>query len=200
MFEDPPPVPADILAQNAHDSDDAEGPSAKASTWEAIIGLSRVKSTASFFAAASAAAAPPDEVIVLSAPAQCPPRSGGRLLLELRRSRQGQLGGVMAAGQRAVAGAALAAKQGSASGEAFALAVQISDNEAASVRSVPFVSAKGASRTAAQLRQLLEKPGRETDLEMYTNDVAEFSIPVVSDPSEEGLPVEHVAAVSLLEP
>jgi hypothetical protein len=77
------------------------------------------------------------------------------------------------------------------------MAVQASDNEAPLVRSVPFVSAKGASRSAVQLRQLLEKPGRETDLEMYSNDVAEFSISVTSGSSDEGVQVVHVEALCL---
>jgi len=197
MFEEPPAVPSSQDAEQGQS--DAYTAKAREAAWEAISTQARVRSTASFFAAARASEAPPDEVIVLSAPSQEAPKLGDRLYLELRRSRRGQLGSVLAAGQRAAAGAALAAKQGAAGGETFAFALQTSDNEAAAVCSVPFVSAKGASRTAVQLRQLLEKPGRETDLEMYCNDVAEFSIPVVSE-SEDGLAVEHVAALSLSPP
>lgn len=195
MFDEPPPMPE---AQEADPA--AKSQRRRDAAWEAIRSLARVRSTASFFAAARAAEAPPDEVIVLSAPPQHWPDAGDRLQLELRRSRQGQIGSLLAAGQRAVAGAALAAKQGTATGESFSFAAQASDNEAPSVQSAQFVSAKGASRTAAQLRQLLDKPGRETDLEMYCNDVAEFSIPVVADSSEDGLLVEHVAALALVDP
>merc|ERR1719352_1551388 len=197
MFEEPPAVPSSQDAEQGQS--DAYTAKAREAAWEAISTQARVRSTASFFAAAKASEAPPDEVIVLSAPSQETPKLGDRLYLELRRSRRGQLGSVLAAGQRAAAGAALAAKQGAAGGETFAFALQTSDNEAAAVCSVPFVSAKGASRTAVQLRQLLEKPGRETDLEMYCNDVAEFSIPVVYE-GEVGLAVEHVAALSLSPP
>mmetsp|Transcript_32548 Transcript_32548/g.51979 ORF Transcript_32548/g.51979 Transcript_32548/m.51979 type:complete len:618 (-) Transcript_32548:103-1956(-) len=198
MFEDPPPPtngPAD--QESGSSSLEDSGPTAKASAWEAILALPRVRSTASFFAAAQASQAPPDEVIVLSAPPQSSPRSGEKLLLELRRSRRGQLNSTQAAVQRAVAGAALAAKQGAAGGETFTMAVQAFDNEAPIMRSVPFVSAKGASRTAMQLRQLLEKPGRENDLEMYSNDVAEFAILVASASGEEGIPASQVEALSL---
>jgi hypothetical protein len=189
MFEDPPlPTAGPTISEMMSEVDEIQSsskPSAKSVAWEAILALPRVRSTASFFAAARASEAPPDEVIVLAAPPQSSPSSGGKLLLELQRRRRGQLSGTQAAGQRAVAGAALAAKQGAASGETFAMAAIASDNEAPLVRSVPYVSAKGASRTAAQLRQLLEKPGRETDLEMYSNDVAEFAIPVIGDNTEE---------------
>lgn len=200
MFEELPPMPASQDAGQGQSDGNASSSQARDAAWEAIGALARVRSTASFFAAARAAEAPPDEVIVLSAPSQATPGIGDRLCLELRRSRQGQIGSLLTPGQRAAAGAALAAKQGSAGDETFAFAVQISDNEAASVRSAAFVSAKGASRTATQLRQLLEKPGRETDLEMYRNDVAEFSVPIVSSSGEEGLAIEHVAALHLLPP
>jgi hypothetical protein len=207
MFEDPPSAPTSqppyehaTDQQGTEDNAESQDLSERAAAWEAILALGRVRSTASFFAAAAASSAPLDEVVVLSAPPQLTPRPGDRLLLELRRSRRGQLGGLMAASQRAAASAAFAMKQGASTGEAFALAVQSSDNKAASVHSVPFVSAKGASRTALQLRQLLEKPGRETDLEMYSNDVAEFSIPVTDSSGEEGLPVAYVNALSLVAP
>merc|ERR1719498_1292517 len=197
MLEDPPPAPP---SQGEGQMDDASGnqgnSAAREKAWEAIASLARVRSTASFFAAACAAEAPPDEVIVLSAPSQPLPGVGDRLQLELRRSRQGQLGSLLGAGQRAAAGAALVRKDGAAAGEAFNLALQMSDNEAPTVRLAPFVSAKGASRTAVQLRQLLEKPGRETDLDMYSSDVAEFSVPIVAS-GDEGLLAQHVAALSL---
>jgi hypothetical protein len=191
MFEELPPAPQD------ESGDQGAGNSrARDAAWEAIASISRVRSTASFFAAAKAASAPPDEVIVLSAPSQSTPGPGDRLYLELRRTRQGQLGSLMGPAQRAAAASALASKQGSGSGETYAFAVQTSDNEAATARSVPYVSAKGASRTATQLRQLLEKPGQEANLEMYCNDVAEFSIPIANN-GVEGLAVEHVNALSL---
>jgi len=194
MFEDPPPMPQD----QGQDSGAATA-RARDTAWEALSSLGRVRSTASFFAAACAAHAPPDEVIILSAPPQSSPGPGDRLYLELRRSRQGQLGSLLDPGKRAVAGAALAAKQGSAAGETFAFACQISDNEAPVVRTVPFSSAKGASRTAVQLRALLEKTGQETNLDMYCNDVAEFSIAIAVS-GEEGLSMAHVAALSLASP
>jgi len=198
MFEDPPPMPPsqDSVEEKGKADGDTIKAGARDAAWDAIVSNPRVRSTASFFAAALAAQAPPDEVIVLSAPSQAPPAQGDRLFLELRRSRQGQIGSLLAPGQRAAAGAALAAKQSSAEGDTFALAVQISDNEAAVLRTTPYVSAKGASRTASQLRQLLEKPGQETNLAMYCNDVAEFSIPVVGS-GEEGLAVAHIASLSL---
>jgi hypothetical protein len=203
MFDEPPPpsegptIGEVFEQQSGSNSAEINRQTAKAAAWEAILNLPRVRSTASFFAAARASEAPPDEVIVLAAPPQASPEAGERLLLELRRSRRGQLSGTQAPGQRAIAGAALAAKQGAAGGETFAMAVQASDNEAPLVRSVPFVSAKGASRTAVQLRQMLEKPGRETDLEMYSNEIAEFSIPVTSASGDEGIQETHADALSL---
>lgn len=165
--------------------------------WEALLALPRVRSTASFFAAAKASDAPPDEVIVLSAAPQPIPGKGDRVYLELRRSRRGQLGDDVAASQRALAGAALAMRQGSAGGENFTLAVRCSNGRVLPPRSAAYVSAKGASRSAQQLRQLLEKPGRERDLEMYSEDVAEFSIPVVDDSGEEGLHSAYIAGLDL---
>lgn len=197
MLEDPPPAPPSQEGGGQSATCNQNNSASRDKAWEAIAALARVRSTASFFAAAKAREAPPDEVIILSASPQPTPGVGDRLQLELRRSRQGQLGSLLGAGQRAAAGAALVRKEGAAAGEAFTLALQMSDNEAPSVRLAPFVSAKGASRTAVQLRQLLEKPGRETDLDMYCSDVAEFSVPVVASGGDEGLLVQHVVALSL---
>jgi len=158
-----------------------------------------VRSTTSFFAAARSAEAPPDEVILISAPPQETPGEDGRLFLELRRTRRGQIRDQRDSGQRAAQGAALAAKSGSDDGQTFCFAAQASDNDAPIVRPAAFVSVKGASRTAAQLLGLLQKVGQETNLEMYQSDVAEFSIPVARS-SDEGVTLKQVAALSLTPP
>eukprot|EP00913_Durusdinium_trenchii_P029979 g28092.t1 len=75
------------------DSSTANTSSAEAAAWEAVAALTLVRSTTSFFSAARSHEAPIDEVIVLSAPSQPAPTFGGRLKLELQRTRQGQLGG-----------------------------------------------------------------------------------------------------------
>lgn len=198
MLEEEPPASAHV-GQTGREGDEQQGNSEPGanSAWEAVLALPRVRSTASFFAAARAAEAPPDEVIVLSAPPQAVPGVDDRVFLELRRNRRGQLGDDLAAGQRALYGAALAMRQGSGGGESFTLAVRCSSGQVLPPRSAPYVSAKGASRTALQLRQLLEKPGRERDLEMYTEDVAEFSIPVVGDAGVEGLHAAYIAGLDL---
>ena len=56
------------------------------------------------------------------------------------------------------------------------------------------VSAKGATKTGRQLRELLSKPGRESLKAMYSDDVAEFSVPVGG---EGGLSVKHMEGLSL---
>jgi len=192
MFEDPP----ETAASETDKEGDASWRASQA--WEALLAMARVKSTTSFFAAAKFAEAPPDEVIIISAPSQSSPEPGDRLYLELRRSRRGQLDGAASASQRVAAGAAQFVKQGKETGDAFALAVQSTSEAAVSVRSVPFVSAKGASKSPKQLRSLLDKPGRENELQMYTSDVAEFSVLVgQSSGGEEALAMSHVAALSL---
>eukprot|EP00933_Yihiella_yeosuensis_P022568 TRINITY_DN17766_c0_g1_i1.p1 TRINITY_DN17766_c0_g1~~TRINITY_DN17766_c0_g1_i1.p1 ORF type:complete len:644 (-),score=119.28 TRINITY_DN17766_c0_g1_i1:140-2011(-) len=158
--------------------------------WQAITSLATVRSTASFFAAAKGAEAPIDEVLVLSAPPQSVPRPGDRLKLELRRSRHGQLGRGSGARPRAAESASLLSKRADSTEEDFLLAIDADGIAAADVETLQYVSQKGAARTAQQLRDLLAKPGRESLLEMYSDDVAEFSIPVVEGkPSagEEGL-------------
>jgi len=72
--------------------------------------------------------------------------------------------------------------------------------EVSVARCMPFVSQKGKERTPQQLCELLAKPGREELLAMYTNDVAEFSIPVLGggNPSqEEGLDAHLVVGLGL---
>merc|ERR1712139_702072 len=105
------------------------------------------------------------------------PEEGERLKLELRRARRGRLGKDLSAQAIAAADAQLM-KCRPENGETFALMVG-DMTDASAARWVPFVSQKGAERTARQLRELLEKPGREELLAMYTDDVAEFSIPVL---------------------
>merc|ERR1719352_542058 len=99
MFEEPPPMPSSQDGTGEQGQADANASSSRArdAAWEAVTSQARVKSTLSFFAAARAAEAPPDEVIVISAPAQSPPGRGERLFLEMRRTRQGQLGSLLAA-------------------------------------------------------------------------------------------------------
>jgi len=73
-------------------------------------------------------------------------------------------------------------------GETFTLTVDAPGIDLSVLRPAPFVSAKGAAKTAQQLRDLLRKPGRESLLAMYSEDVAEFSVPVVArNSNDEGL-------------
>jgi len=165
--------------------------------WEALVALNTVRSTCSFFAATRAAEAPTDEVLVLSAPPQPSPGNGGRVRLELRRSRLGQLGGGAA---RTAQDAELLAKRAEAEGETFLLAISAPGVAATAARAMAFVSQKGAARTAGQLRDLLGKPGRESLLEMYSDDVAEFSVPVVGrgfGAGEEGLDIAYLDGLGL---
>lgn len=163
-------------AENGAGEADANTTSAEAAAWEAVAALNLLRSTASFFSAARAQDAPIDEVIVLSAPSQPAPSFGGRLKLELHRSRQGQLGRSGRSGVAATA--ALLAKRAESTGEDFLLAIDAEGVPADKVQTIPYISQKGAARTAEQLRNLLLKPGRESLLEMYSDDIAEFSVPV----------------------
>eukprot|EP00747_Dinoflagellata_sp_TGD_P183381 gnl/TRDRNA2_/TRDRNA2_38216_c0_seq1.p1 gnl/TRDRNA2_/TRDRNA2_38216_c0~~gnl/TRDRNA2_/TRDRNA2_38216_c0_seq1.p1 ORF type:complete len:625 (+),score=148.44 gnl/TRDRNA2_/TRDRNA2_38216_c0_seq1:84-1958(+) len=168
------------------------------SAWEAVLALPTVRSTASFFAAAKAVEAPPDEVIMIAAAPQPEPREGERLKLELRRARRSRLGKDLSAQAIAAADAHLMQSRPE-KGETFALMVG-DKTEASAARWMPFVSQKGAERTARQLRELLEKPGREELLAMYTDDVAEFSIPVLKRDTvsgEEFLDVNLVPGLGL---
>lgn len=198
MFEDPPDAPASSAWPTGGDpaavfsgADSSSGGgygsagssrSAGSGAWEAVLKLPLVSSTASFFAAARAAAgdAPVDEVIMLSAiEDQPPPREGEKLRLELRRARHAQLCAGTTAQERVACDAALNSKRQDADGT-YLLAVEApkASQVRASMRSLPLLSSKGAAKTAVQLRNLLEKPGRESLLAMYTENVAEFSVPV----------------------
>lgn len=150
-------------------------------SWDAVLALPVVHSTASFFAAARIEDAPLDEVVLLTAPPQPVAPAAGRLRLELRRART--LAYSSTAHGRAAA-AALAAQRASLLGVSFLLAVDGPEVDIAATREIPFVSQKGAARSAEQLLQLLRKPGRESLLEMYSDDVAEFSVPVGNEEAD----------------
>merc|ERR1712039_967363 len=101
--------------------------------------------------------------------------------LELRRVRYSQLGntaGIVSAQERAKADAQLLAKKESAAEDTFLLAIDAPGISATALQDLPYVSQKGAVRTAVQLHDLLRKPGRESLLEMYSADVAEFVVQV----------------------
>mmetsp|Transcript_27243 Transcript_27243/g.71927 ORF Transcript_27243/g.71927 Transcript_27243/m.71927 type:complete len:613 (-) Transcript_27243:129-1967(-) len=192
LFDEPAgSEPYDITGLQA-----SGGASSEREAWEAVVANGVVSSTASFFAAARAEA-PLDEIFILSAPSQPAPYPGDKLKLELRRSRQSLLRGGSGQG-RAALDAKLAAKRSGDGGETFSLTIDASGMDLAAVQSAPLVSAKGAARTAQQLRDLLRKPGRESLLAMYSEDVAEFSVPVVARNSvEEGLDFGKIAGLVL---
>ncbi|CAE7949327.1 zmynd10, partial [Symbiodinium sp. KB8] len=125
LFEDGPEPPelsgtSDAVAA----AQSSSVPSAESAAWEAVTKLTLVRSTASFFAAAKSEDAPLDEVLVLSAPAQPTPGSGGRLKLEITRSRKGQLGRTGDKSRSsAAADANLLARRAESGGEDFLLAV-----------------------------------------------------------------------------
>lgn len=169
-------------------------------SWEAVVQLASVRSTASFFAASRWPDVPVDEVLVLSAPSQAAPLAGDRLKLELRRTRHALLAGTSgsSAQDRAAAEAALTVRRAEEAGASFMLAVDAPGVSLSVARTLPFVSQKGAKRTEEQLNQLLRKPGRESVLEMYSDDVAEFSVLVgAGADGEEGLDVSHIGPVLL---
>jgi len=184
---DEPPPQASSEGVGENDNDSKTDARATAS-WDAVVGLAVLRSTASFFAAARES--PPDEVLVLKALPQDAPGPGEVLRLELRRARQGQLGTGAGATTGALGRVAadLIAQKAQIESEGFALAIDAPGIVASSVRHLSFVSQKGASRSATQLRELLEKPGRESLLAMYSDDVVEFSVPVgsVSDAQADG--------------
>lgn len=147
--------------------------------WNALLDLPTARSTASFFAAARGLdESPQDEVIVLAALPQDIPEAGETVRLELRRSRYSMLSQGLSAQERAKADAELLSKKAASSDDTFLLAIAAPGISATALRDLPFVSQKGASRTAAQLHDLLGKPGRESLLEMYSADVAEFFVQV----------------------
>merc|ERR1740120_405585 len=195
-----PPGGPDLGGGDAAVAERAQAEQARAS-WDAVVALTAVRSTASFFAAARCDEAPTDEVLVLSAPSQPIPRAGERLKLELRRARHGQLSQRASAQDQATSDALLAARRAAEKDATFLLAVDASKIAPGVTRTVPFVSQKGATKTAQQLQALLKKPGRETLLEQYSDDVAEFSVlvGVSSGAEEEGLAPVHVPHLDVSE-
>jgi hypothetical protein len=198
MLEAPPAVGAGASPGSAATGDATDVAYAANAAWKALIALPLVQSTASFFAA-SRSDAPLDEVLLLSAPPQAPPRDGEQVRLELRRTQHSLLGrgengrNAQAANAQLMAKRAAAA-EGDGASDSFDLAVDAPDVSRTEVHSMPIVSAKGASRTGRQLRELLAKPGREDLKAMYSNDVAEFSVPVGG---EGGISVRYVEGLSL---
>eukprot|EP00928_Gymnodinium_smaydae_P002100 TRINITY_DN10738_c0_g1_i1.p1 TRINITY_DN10738_c0_g1~~TRINITY_DN10738_c0_g1_i1.p1 ORF type:complete len:640 (+),score=174.28 TRINITY_DN10738_c0_g1_i1:126-2045(+) len=197
LFDEPPPqeLPSNAgggLVTECGGSSGSSAPRATAArtsaAWDALLAMPLVQSTASFYAAVGAADAPSDEVIVLSVASEPAPAGaeGPKLQLELRRARSGQLAAARGADPRKAAAEALvmARKTAAAEGDgaadpaAFLLATESPDGTSAPPRQMAFVSQKGASKTAKQLRSLLEKPGRESLRAMYAADVAEFSVPI----------------------
>lgn len=184
--EGPPPEFGGTSDDAGTASEAAKSSSAEAAAWEAVASLGVVRSTASFFAAARAQDAPIDEVLVISAPAQPTPGPGDRVKLELRRSRHSHLG--LMGGKRAsnAADSAFLASRAGASGDTFVLSVDADGVQPQDVQTMQYVSQKGAQKTPEQLRNMLSKPGRESLLEMYRDDVAEFSIPVAGGAAGDG--------------
>lgn len=178
LLEDPPEQPGDREGG-------AGATAAAAPAWEAVAALPLVRSTASFFAATRAGdSSAAQEVVVLTAPPQAAPGPGDRLRLELRRAPRGQFAG------RPEIGALTA--------EAFLLTVEApGGSSVGSVRVQQYVSQKGASKRPAQLVDLLSKPGREELLKMYSEDTAEFTVPVAAADGDEGLELRHVAGLAL---
>lgn len=194
-------IPKDLLETPPHSSDPSAHSVSVGTTapvqpaWEALLKLVIVQSTASFFAAARSDV-PRDSVILLSVMEQEPPGPGERLGLSLHRSRSSQLNGRLTAHGVALDAARMAASSNTprADDSSFNIAVESSGMDLR-VRRLAFVSQKGARRSSQQLRSLLEKPGRESLLEMYTQDVAEFSVPVTGAGGEDGVAASFVQAL-----
>jgi len=148
--------------------------------WDSVLALHLVQSTASFFAAARADDALPTDVIILSAPQQEPPLQGGCLRLELRRSSQKQVALSSRGAQRVRAEAALYTRA-YLDDETFSLTIEANGFALDAVRSLQYVSTKGAKRTSKQLKELLGQPQRKELFEMYSKDIAEFSVPIGAD-------------------
>ncbi|CAK0891262.1 unnamed protein product [Prorocentrum cordatum] len=180
MLEDPPEQAGDREGRGA-----GVASAAAAAAWEAVAALPLVRSTASFFAATRAAdPSASQDVMVLTAPPQTAPGPGDRLRLELRRAPRGQL--------------AARPEIGALTAEAFLLTVEAPGGlPVGSIRVQQYVSQKGAPRTPAQLVDLLSKPGREELLGMYSEDTAEFTVPVAAAAGDEGLELRHVAGLAL---
>jgi len=201
LFEESPELSKFEKGETDLGSDAA---SAEAAAWEAIFALPVVRSTASFFAAARGADVQFDEVLVLSVLPQTAPKPGEKLKLSLHRRRQGQINNDATGAERAASEAAFVAKRSAEAQDTFALVFDAPKAVASDIRIQPFVSQKGAQRTPAQLLALLRKPGCETLLEMYSSDVAEFSVPVVASKelvdhsaTREGLDAIHIQSLSL---
>lgn len=198
-FMEAEPLPPDPKG-DADSTASGQESSAKQATasWEAVLSLMSVRSTASFFAAARWQDAPIDEVLLLTAPAQPTPQLWGKLKLELRRARYGQLSRRSTPHDQAASEAQLASRRAEERGNSFMLAVDNPGIAKDVTRTLPFTSQKGVSKTASQLLQLLQKPGRESLLQMYTDDVAEFSVPVGSaSGGEECVELRHIAGLAL---
>merc|ERR1712176_62946 len=142
--------------------------------WDKVLELPQVRSVASFFVAARFHSTPADEVIVISTSPQAPPGPGGKLRLELRRSRNCQLGSTTA--QERVASDAAFMKKKDENLDTYSLAIDGLGVSQTKMRYMPLVSQKGAPRSIEQLCELLNKPGREDLKAMYNDDVVEFSV------------------------
>eukprot|EP00929_Paragymnodinium_shiwhaense_P046737 TRINITY_DN23786_c0_g1_i1.p1 TRINITY_DN23786_c0_g1~~TRINITY_DN23786_c0_g1_i1.p1 ORF type:complete len:614 (+),score=124.73 TRINITY_DN23786_c0_g1_i1:62-1903(+) len=173
----------------------AAGAVAESASWEALLQLPTVLSTASFFAATRDASAPVDAVTVISAVEGQDPdliSEGDKIRFELRRTRYSALCAGMSAPERAKADAMLNSKR---EPDTYFMSIEAPGMQLSTVRAMSFLSQKGAKKTAKQLADLLEKPGREDLKAMYSDDVAEFSVLVRADATEEGIDVAHAVAL-----
>merc|ERR1711865_484621 len=101
-------------------------------------------------------------------------------------------------GQRAAAADAALLDKGAGSPDAFAVAIDAPGMSITTTQQIPYVSQKGAPKTPEKLLDLLKKPGREDVLKMYSDDIAEFSIPISGNVMKEGhLDYMHVAGLCL---
>lgn len=172
-------IPKDMFDEPPNGSEPP--PEREALAWDMVSSMPSVLSTASFFAAAREPDSPSDEVLILSAAPQKPPNFGGRLRLELRRTQYSQLG-VTSVRERA-GGDSLVAKRATEP-DVFLLAVDAPGVSATAMKVQNMVSAKGAAKTGQQLRDMLEKPGREGLKAMYVEDVAEFAVMIGNEEGE----------------
>jgi len=201
MFDEPSkgPLPSSwpsgAADQGGGSSSSTAGASvADSACWDALLKLPTVLSTASFFAATRDASAAADAVIVICAVDGQDPElisEGDKIRFELRRTRHSALTAGLSKNERAKADAMMNAKR---EPDSYFLCVDAPGVDMADVRCLPFLSSKGAKKTARQLSDLLEKPGREDLKAMYSDDVAEFSVLVRADATEEGLDAAHAIA------
>lgn len=201
MFDEPSkaPMPASWPSGAAEGGGYGTSSSSKAAAdsacWEALLKLPTVLSTVSFFAATRDASAAADAVIVISAVEGQDPvfiDKGDKIRFELRRTRHSALCAGMNAAERAKAEGSLSSKR---EADSYILTIDAPGLHMADVRCLPFLSQKGAKKTAKQLADLLEKPGRESLKAMYSDDVAEFSVLVRQDATEEGVDVTHAVVL-----